>query len=162
MTNRNVQIKHFAGRVLFECEVPEDRAQLFTHLLDACKVADTGCVEWQLSLTSGAGRLKIAGRKTYAHRAMYEAVYGAIPANLLVRHTCDNRACLRPDHLVLGTHEDNMADMVARGRSTKGRSLTQAHRQRLSVAARGKRHPEHVKAAIAASVRAHHAQGGAA
>lgn len=151
------QIKHWDGHVLFECEIPADREPMFLHLMDACKVAESGCLEWQLARTNGAGRIQRNGRKEYAHRVMYELVNGAIPDALLVRHTCDNRACIRPDHLVLGTHADNSADMVARGRSTKGRVPSVEHRMRLSVAGRGKTRPEHVKQAISASVRAYRA-----
>ena len=154
---QRITVKHWSGRVLYECDIPAHRAPLFAHLLAACEANDCGCVEWQLGLTSGSGRLKLDGRKQYAHRVMYELVKGPIPDGLLVRHTCDNRSCIRPDHLVLGTHEDNMADMVARGRSTKGRALTLEHRLRLSAAGRGKRRPEHVKQAISESVRAYRA-----
>lgn len=47
---------------------------------------------------------------------------------MVIRHTCDNPRCINPEHLVIGTHQDNMADMVARKRSTAkvGRKLTQA------------------------------------
>ena len=152
------QIKTLGGAVLFEAELSGERGALFDHLLGACEVSDTGCVEWRFAKTNGAGRPKIAGRKVYAHRAMYEAVYGPIPDGLLVRHDCDNRACIRPDHLILGTQADNMADMAARGRSTKGRALSLEHRLKLSKAGRGKAKPERVKQAIAASVRAYHAR----
>lgn len=65
------------------------------------------------------------GRAERLHRLVYvqtrglpiEAIVGAS-----VRHTCDNTRCINPEHLVLGTHADNMGDKVERGRS--GRKLT--------------------------------------
>jgi len=57
------------------------------------------------------------GRKVYmAHRWLYEHLYGPIPDSMVVMHTCDNTSCVRPEHLKLGTHNDNMADMTMKGR----------------------------------------------
>lgn len=52
-----------------------------------------------------------------AHRVFWEEAYGAIPKGLLVMHLCDNRECVNLEHLRLGTHKENMQDMVQKGRS---------------------------------------------
>jgi hypothetical protein len=52
-----------------------------------------------------------------AHRISYEMEYGAIPSDFIIMHKCDNRICVRPDHLRLGTVADNQADMKEKGRS---------------------------------------------
>lgn len=53
---------------------------------------------------------------------MYEAARGPIPPGMVVRHRCDNPACVNPAHLEVGTHADNRADCVARNRHAKGES----------------------------------------
>lgn len=65
---------------------------------------------------------KIDGRTTKIHRWVYEMVCGPIPDGLVIRHTCDNPACVNIDHLLIGTHADNVADKVSRGRQAKGTS----------------------------------------
>jgi hypothetical protein len=57
-----------------------------------------------------------------AHRAAYLLFRGPIPTGQQVLHRCDNRLCINPDHLFLGTQADNMADKVAKGRQAKGES----------------------------------------
>lgn len=58
---------------------------------------------------------KLVGAHVYAYKTLKGPTNG-----LFVLHTCDNRLCVRPEHLTLGTHKDNMADMVRKGRSARG------------------------------------------
>jgi hypothetical protein len=78
-----------------------------------------GCWEWQGRRNFGYGyRINTQTRRQEAvHRTVWEQIHGPIPDGLFVCHRCDNPPCVRPDHLFLGTHLDNVADMVTKGRS---------------------------------------------
>lgn len=66
---------------------------------------------------NGYGRYFIgSGRYIRAHRFSWSHLNGEIPKGLLVLHKCDVRECVKPDHLYLGTHKDNMRDMRLKGR----------------------------------------------
>jgi len=80
------------------------------------------CWEWQGSRSSGrygSFGMTVDGEfvSYKAHRAAYELARGPIPDGLHVLHKCDNPACCNPDHLFLGTHQDNMMDMKEKGRA---------------------------------------------
>ena len=67
-----------------------------------------------------------AGRMMLAPRVAWELTSGPIPDGLHIRHQCDTPACVRPDHLLLGTPAQNTADKVSRGRQAKGTIFPQA------------------------------------
>ena len=54
------------------------------------------------------------------HRFVYEELVEPIPEGAIIRHSCDNVFCINPEHLSIGTHQDNSDDMVKRGRSAYG------------------------------------------
>lgn len=58
--------------------------------------------------------------RVYVHRFSYEFHHGEIPKGMVVMHTCDNSMCVRAEHLMLGTHRENMEDMARKGRGRTG------------------------------------------
>ena len=112
------------------------------------KVDRTGeCWRWTASRTSaGYGKASTDGRLDGAHRIAWRLAYGAIPDGMWVLHHCDNPPCVRPEHLFLGTHRDNMADARAKGRlsptifnGTQVRLMSEGRARRPESHARGER-----------------------
>lgn len=82
----------------------------------------SGCIEWTgYKGTHGYGVLSYSQIKILSHRAAY-ALANNIPLEFAgcVMHRCDNRPCINPDHLSLGTLADNNADMRSKGRHSRG------------------------------------------
>lgn len=95
----------------------------------------SGCWKWLGMINQN--RYGVSGRGKLAHRASWEMFKYPIPKGLFVLHKCDNPACVNPDHLFLGTHQDNMRDMVSKGRQAKGEPFRKIMKR---VAARGATH----------------------
>jgi hypothetical protein len=80
---------------------------------------NTGCrLWWGHSNHAGYGILHYGGRSNLAHRMRWTASFGEIPPGLFVCHKCDTPACINPAHLFIGTHQDNVNDRTAKGRSS--------------------------------------------
>lgn len=86
------------------------------------KKSDDDCWEWSGTiLGNGYGQIRSGGKegkKILAHRLSYELNKCEIPDGLVVMHTCDNRKCVNPNHLGLGTYKDNTQDCWQKGRGS--------------------------------------------
>lgn len=84
---------------------------------------DSACWVWTGAKTSaGHGQVWRDGKTAPAHKVAFELFNGPVANDECVRHKCDNPPCVNPTHLETGTHNDNMRDMVERGRSKAGRA----------------------------------------
>lgn len=84
-------------------------------------VAESGCHECSLKPNDdGYPRLIVAGRWQMAHRFVYQMAGRDLPGNMLLCHVCDNRACVNPDHMFVGTIWENLEDRDRKGRQAKG------------------------------------------
>ena len=87
---------------------------------------DDGCLWWTAGTSRGSKATLVYGRfqesswnSQYAHRMAYKLAKGPIPEGKMVLHDCDNTLCCEPDHLYLGTAQDNSNDAVRRGRTNR-------------------------------------------
>lgn len=75
------------------------------------------CWEWLHGrLPKGYGKIRVNGRDWLAHRLIWTITRGQIPQGMEILHKCDNPSCCNPNHLFLGTQQDNVNDMFAKGR----------------------------------------------
>lgn len=90
------------------------------------KDSKTGCWNWTgMKNPNGYGQVKRDGKFLFAHRYSYLLHKGEI-GEYFVLHKCDNRKCVNPDHLLLGTQKDNQQDMKRKGRHIHGELSSQA------------------------------------
>lgn len=91
------------------------------------------CWEWSgAHLSSGYGKLSYGKTQDVAHRVSYRTFRGAIPDGLVVCHTCDNKKCVNPAHMFLGTLKDNNYDCIQKNRHVVGRIGTEHSMAKLS------------------------------
>jgi hypothetical protein len=92
-----------------------------------------GCWEWTAARDgAGYGYFKLEGECQLAHRVAYRLARGSISEGAHVCHHCDNPGCVNPDHLFLGTHQDNMDDKTRKGRAQGARPGETHHLAKLT------------------------------
>ena len=104
-------------------------------LMDGIKISENDCWEWQKAIVNGYGKLRFKNKFFSVHRVSYEMFKGEISKGFFVCHSCDNKKCVNPGHLWLGTHEDNMKDASKKGRmiGTTGQKLSKETKRKISL-----------------------------
>lgn len=97
--------------------------RFFSHIAD--DRPENGCWLWIGNTKNGYGNFVYGKQRLIAHRASYLIHYGYLPD--VVRHSCDNPACVNPQHLLAGTQLDNIADAVERKRFRRGSTHPRSH-----------------------------------
>ncbi len=85
-------------------------------ILRTVSVSAAGCWEWLgYRDQKGYGKVNRDGKMQGVHRISWHLFRGEIPAGMFICHHCDNPPCVNPDHLFVGTNQDNLNDMMAKG-----------------------------------------------
>jgi hypothetical protein len=93
-------------------------AEYLARLKAKCRPVESGCWEWigSLRLPSGYAWTSYRGKPVPAHRLMHTLVKGPVPEEKDCCHSCDNRKCINPDHLWVGSRQENLLDASSKGR----------------------------------------------
>jgi hypothetical protein len=97
----------------------------FDRLIEKVEKSPDGCWNWTAAKSNvGYGLFWMCGRYVSAHRASWEIANGKIPDGACVLHRCDNRLCVNPEHMYVGTLKQNMRDRQIRDRCNKKLSIS--------------------------------------
>ena len=101
------EAKRLIGNTLFN---PNPLVRLFANRI----INDNGCWIWTGKTLNDYGQITHLKKQYAVHRFSYKISYGEIPQGKIVRHKCDNKLCFNPEHLELGTYQDNTLDLNER------------------------------------------------
>ena len=136
---RDSQSRPLRSRLSVKPHHPDYDAHVLAHMRSKVVVEPTrGCWLWQgfihpnvvrngKLIQRGYGMIGYRAKTHRAHRVMWMVTKGPIPAGMHVCHTCDVRRCVNPDHLWLGTNQQNITDMTMKGRGPCGEKKMKTH-----------------------------------
>lgn len=97
---------------------------IYNWLFDTTTITENGCWEYTRSkFPNGYGQVRYFDKGMGAHRLSYMICHGEIPSGKMVLHSCDNKPCINPSHLFLGTAKDNKHDSMNKDRHAYGSKI---------------------------------------
>ena len=134
--------------------------QVRQHIQESSTIDDNGCWLWNKHIApNGYGTMRYAGgTNTGAHRVSFMVFNGEIPDGMVVRHhptLCNNKRCVNPEHLIVGTHQENIHDKILAGTMNQGESHYRSNLTESDVIMMREIYDKHIKGKGSASNKEH-------